>query len=83
MELKWKVAGGNDLVVEFKCECPSALFIGTNIEHLMKQKIDLWGYADANFFDNVNSKPRNFKCKCGKEYSQQWFTDGKVIVETI
>lgn len=83
MELKWEVQGRNDLVVKFDCTCPNERWIGTKLEHLMNHRIVLWGYADANFFDNVNKEPRSFKCKCGKKYTQQWFTNGTVTIEEI
>lgn len=83
MKLNIESIGGSDLAVSFKCECPSELFIGTEIEHLMKQNIRLYGYNDSNFFDTVNVKPREFKCKCGKRYTQQWFSDGFVEIEEI
>lgn len=83
MKLKWDRVGGSDLVVSFDCTCPSPSWVGTSIEHLMKNRITLWGYADANFFDNVNKEPREFECNCGIKYSQQWLRNGEVLVEDI
>lgn len=81
MKLKINSIGGNDLAIDFKCTCPSDLFKGSDIEHLMKQRIHLYGYNDANFWGNVNKEPRKFNCKCGREYTQQWFVDGYVEVK--
>ena len=81
--LKWERVVRNDLFVEFECTCPNDAWIGTAIEYLMKHKIKLWGYADANFFDNANKEPREINCKCGKKYTQQWFINGDVIIEEI
>ena len=81
MKIPFKNIGGRDLSAEFKCTCPSRLFVGTDVEHLMKEEIRLSGYADANFFENVNEEPRSFRCKCGKKYTQQWFRDGYVEVK--
>ena len=73
----------NDLFAEFQCTCPSKRWIGTNIEHLMKTRIALYGYCDHNFFYNVNAKPREFRCGCGKKYTQQWFPNGTVEVKEV
>lgn len=75
--------GGNDLAVDFQCTCPSDLFKGTEIEHLMKHRINLYGYNDNYFYNTVNAEPREFKCKCGKHYTQQWFSDGFVDIKEI
>jgi hypothetical protein len=74
---------GNDLSVYFYCICPSDLFKGSEIEDLMKERIYLYGYNDNYFFNTVNAAPRQFKCKCGKEYTQQWFVEGHVEVKEI
>jgi len=65
-----------DLFFDLECTCPNKLFIGTSIEKLMNHKVTLTGYADDNFFDTVNAKPRKTKCKCGRELTYQWFRDG-------
>lgn len=83
MLIPWEVVVRNDLVAEFQCTCPSERWIGTDIEHLMKKTHKLWGYADSNFFNNVNAQPRHFECKCGKHYTQQWFMNGKVEILEI
>ena len=67
---------GNDLYFDLECTCPNSLFIGTDIEGIMKHRIKLTGYNDANFFDNVNAEPRKGKCKCGREFVYQWFRNG-------
>jgi len=67
---------GRDLFFDLKCTCPSKLFIGTSIEDLMKHRITLTGYNDNNFFDTVNAEPRKSICKCGREFTYQWFRDG-------
>jgi hypothetical protein len=72
----------NDLYAEFNCECPSEKFIGSPIEHLMKQKITLSGYNDNYFYEVVNIEPRIYKCKCGRQYKYQWFPYG-VKIENI
>jgi hypothetical protein len=83
MKLEIKHVMGNDLAVDFQCDCPHESFIGTDIENIMKHRIYLYGYNDSYFFNNVNAQPRSFKCKCGKEYTQQWFNDGYVEVKEI
>lgn len=83
MILQIKHLSGNDLAVDFHCTCPSNLFKGTQVENLMKERIYLYGYNDDYFFDKVNAAPRSFRCKCGKEYIQQWFKDGYVEVKEI
>ncbi|MGD6876828.1 hypothetical protein [Bacillus infantis] len=83
MKLDIKHIGGRDLSVDFLCTCPSDLFKGTEIEHLMNERIRLSGYNDNYFFNTVNAEPRQFKCKCGKEYTQQWFNEGYVEVNEI
>lgn len=78
-----KHIGGRDLAVDFKCTCPSELFKGSKVEHLMKETIHLYGYNDANFWNNVNNEPRDFNCKCGKKYTQQWFANGYVEIREV
>lgn len=82
MILKWE-RSRNDLHTSFNCTCPSKRWEGTEIAHLMTTKIDLSGYFDSNYFDNVNAKPRQFKCQCGKQYTQQWFPNGTVEVKEV
>lgn len=68
---------GRDLYYDLKCTCPNRLFIGTDIEHIMKQNVTLTGYADNYFFDTVNAEPRIGKCGgCQREFQYQWFRDG-------
>lgn len=83
MKLNINQIRGNDLSVDFECVCPSETFKGTPIEHLMKQRIYLTGYNDDYFFNTVNAEPRSFKCKCGKEYTQQWFRNGTCEIREI
>lgn len=67
----------NDLHFKIECTCPSKLFEGSDIAHLMKTTIRCSGYDDDNFFDNVNRTPRRSKCgTCGRPYRIQWFRDG-------
>lgn len=82
MILKWE-RSRNDLHAKFECVCPSKSFIGTQIEHLMKTKIHLRGYYDANYFYNVNKEARVFACNCGKKYTVQWFDNGNVEVMEV
>lgn len=67
---------GRDLFFKTKCECPSELFKGTDIEHIMTHTLTVTGYADSHFFDTVNKEPREGNCKCGRKYKYQWFRDG-------
>jgi len=67
---------GRDLYAKLRCTCPNKLFIGKDIEHLMKHDVRLVGYADDNFFDRVNAAPQERACKCGRRYTVQWFRDG-------
>lgn len=83
MELKIETSNGRDLYVEYYCTCPSSNFKGTNIEHLMKKRVILYGYNDDYFFNEVNKEPRAYACSCGKKYTQQWFRSGKAIVEEV
>jgi|GEM_PF-5092791 len=72
---------GNDLFAKFYCDCPSELFKGTPVEHIMKTNITLSGYNDDYFFDVDNKEPREYKCKCGKRYSYQWKRNGVEVEE--
>ena len=83
IEKEIRFIGGNDLAVDFRCTCPSEMWKGTDIEHIMKERIHLHGYNDANFWDNVNSEPRKLTCKCGKSYTQQWFRNGYVVIKEL
>lgn len=67
---------GNDLYFHAQCSCPSKMFLGTPVEHIMKTKLTLTGYNDANFFDNVNAEPRELACGCGRRFKAQWFRNG-------
>ena len=60
---------------DLKCTCP---YRSDNPElaKILKHTIKLSGYADDNFFDRVNSEPREGVCKCGRKYRVQWFRDG-------
>jgi hypothetical protein len=69
-------ASGRDLYFDLHCTCPDPRWEGTEIAHLMQTKIMLTGYADDNFFDNVNAAPRDGACRCGRRYRAQWFRDG-------
>jgi hypothetical protein len=81
MRLKIKRIGGNDLVVDFECTCPHEKYKDNEVlSKIMKTRINLYGYNDDYFFNTVNAAPRSFKCKCGKEYTQQWLNDGYVEV---
>jgi hypothetical protein len=75
--LEIEVIAGRDLVAEFKCDCPHDKY-----PTLLNRTIKLYGYNDANFFDNVNKEPRLYKCKCGKEYKYRWTREG-VNVEAV
>ena len=82
MKLPIKCLKGNDLSVDFLCECNNPKYNGTPLEGLLQTRIYLSGYSDSNFFDNVNKNKRPFKCNvCKKEYTQQWFREGYVEVE--
>lgn len=52
------------------------MFKDTAIAHMMNRTIQLTGYDDDNFFDNVNAQPHDFRCQCGRPYRLQWFRDG-------
>lgn len=68
----------NDLFCEVgQCECPSPLFIGSAIEHLMKKHIKLCGYNDHHFFSEVNKDFRKYECKgCGFSFDYKWTQEG-------
>lgn len=77
MERKEWHSLGNDLYCDaLECNCPNPLFVGSPIDHLMKNKIKLVGYDDDYFFNVVNKEPKKGKCRCGREYKFQWFNDG-------
>jgi len=66
----------NDLYAYVECVCPNPRFAGSTIAHLMKNKIQLAGYADSNFFDRVHALPHERSCRCGRRYKFQWWSDG-------
>ena len=76
VERKRFTAHRRDLFFELQCTCPNKSFVGTNVEDLMKHTIRLSGYADDNFFDNVNKEPMHLACQCGRKFTVQWFRDG-------
>lgn len=79
MERKpFKWIGGHDLGFEVRCECPSPLFENdpSPVLRAITHTFHLSGYADDNFFDNVNKEPRHSKCRCGRPFTYQWFRDG-------
>jgi len=63
---------GNDLFVTTYCDCVDKRYN----HNLFKTKIDLSGYNDDYFFDEVNAEPRTHKCECGKEYRYRWTREG-------
>ena len=75
---------GDDLLAEFECTCFDLSYKDHPVFHsTFHTRVRLTGYADLNFFDNVNKSPRIIKCPCcNKEYSVQWFRDG-VEVESV
>ena len=76
MKLNYKFVGGRDIYSDrVECICPSKNWIGTDVEHLMKTKITLPGYADEYFFDVVNKEKREVACECGRKFVYQWFRD--------
>ena len=77
MQLDIKHVSGNDLSVDFTCTCPHTKIEGLN------HRIYLYGYSDNYFFNEVNTEPREFRCKCGKKYTQQWFSKGYVEIKEI
>lgn len=83
MILNIEHVGGRDLSASFYCTCPSELFKGIEIEHIMKTLIRLTEYNDSYFFNEVNKEPRSLTCKCGKQYTQQWFADDHGYVEVV
>ena len=74
--LRFRNVGGRDLYADLYCECPSELNHSPEIKHLFKHKIVLTGYDDTNFFDNVNSEPKELVCKCGRKRLIQWTREG-------
>lgn len=76
MKKPFKCIGGRDLHYKIQCTCPSERWKDTDVADLFKTTILLSGYADDYFFDAVNKDPKVIKCKCGKQYSVQWFRDG-------
>lgn len=83
MELMCQTNNGRDLSVSFKCTCLDERWKGTEIEKLMNKTIYLYGYNDENFFTNVNKTARHFRCSCGKDYTQHWFSNSKVMIEEV
>ena len=77
MKLAINYIGGNDLSVDFTCSCPHMKF------DVLNHRIYLYGYNDTYFFQSVNAEPREFTCKCGKKYTQQWFNEGYVEVKVV
>lgn len=67
---RWSQVGGRDIYFDARCNCQDRDL------PILQHKVKLAGYADANFFDNVNSKPTDGECKCGRRYRYQWFRDG-------
>lgn len=80
MNFNWRSIGGRDLSASFYCTCPDKNYVGTPIETVMKTKIELSGYNDRYFWDEVNKEPREVECECGKKYTQQWKENGIVEV---
>ena len=72
---------GNDIFCNLgECKCPSRLFIGSSIEHIMKESIKISGYYDDNFFDNVNKDIKKWECsKCDTVCNYRWTRDGVII----
>jgi hypothetical protein len=74
MKLNYKYAGGRDLYADkVECTCLDPHWKDTDVAHLFKRKISLSGYADDNFFDNVNKEPCHSACECGRKFRFQWF----------
>lgn len=74
-------AYGNDLYCKFSCTCLDPKWENLEVAHLFNTKIRLWGYNDANFFENVNKEPRNIECTCGEVYSVRWFYDSVEVTK--
>lgn len=72
---------GRDLYADIgNCDCPA--FPDTPVLANVKKTMKLSGYADDNFFDNVNREPKRVECHvCKKAWNVQWRRDG-VLVET-
>lgn len=67
----------NDLFADVPCKCLDPKWAGSSIAHIMKFKVRLTGYADNNFFDNVNAVPSECACRnCGRKYRAQWLREG-------
>lgn len=66
---------GRDLYAEkVSCNCPNPDYKhDPELASLLPTKIRLSGYADDNFFDNVNKEPREGQCSCGRKFKYQWF----------
>lgn len=73
---------GNDLYCKVECNCLDPKWADTDVAHMFKRAIWLYGYADDNFFDRVNAKPLETKCECGRRLKYQWFRDG-VVAEFV
>lgn len=66
-----------DLFYDFECGCPDPKWADSAVADIMKTRIKISGYADDNFFDNVNREPREAACRnCGRRFQAQWFRDG-------
>jgi len=76
MKKPYESHNGRDLYFRLECTCLDPTFAHSAVAYLFKRNVTLTGYADANFFDNVNAQPRKGKCQCGREYQVQWFRDG-------
>jgi hypothetical protein len=84
MKIKFENIGGNDLGADFECTCPHKMFKDNEaLRDIMKTRIYLFGYNDSYFFNMANKTPREFKCECGKKYTQQWFKDGYVEIKEV
>lgn len=69
----------NDIYARLECSCPYTTEAGQVID-FMTTRIQLVGYDDANFFDNVNREPRKQSCKkCGREFMVQWTREGVAV----
>lgn len=71
---QYESSNGRDLYLRVRCTCPHGTpkLADLGVSHTLW----LTGYADDNFFHNVNREPRKGACKCGRAYSVQWFEDG-------
>ena len=83
MKKPFEWIGGRDLSFKLQCTCPDkSMAHRESVAHLFKTVIRLSGYADDNFFDNVNKEPRKISCECGRSWMVQWFRDGVVANKT-